>query len=570
MATAIGLSFRNLILAKPPVRPRGKTIDDESLPNTLKTPAKALAQRENRKLEHSRSSDDLKQMWQAKSAQESADNDENTMEKPHLSPVRLRRRSTLNWINASPGVRQQKLEGVTGERMANTWFSLHCHGMKEPIYVSEVIEKAMNPSFSFFDLNAYGPFVTRRDEVIVKYWAKTESMDNYMQLVEQSLESFHHPLPQNAILFHLSDGLYTSFTNLPIAETSNTALPTKDSQNLESTSTFDALMRLSNLDDCIQDALSTRARLTAQINKLLSEQKDSRDAINAASQAEEQLAACHRSLSACRRQVKSAQMRRSGIEASLATRRGAIAAGQSAQQKAETDTQATYADLSSSRQLRQTNKDALSGQIRRIGEEISTIYPVEPLLPGSLSFTIRSLQLPNAGSAFDNHDPTITAAALGHTAHAIYMLSHYLSTPLPYPLTPHGSTSVIYDPVSTSMPSKAARTFPLYQKGAVGYRFEYGVFLLNSDIELLMSKQGARMVDLRHTLANLKYVLTVITEGKGEVPGRKRGLVKALNGSVRGASRDSSLSVKAIGNTLRKDGNGDMAGRRGFVNNEDE
>lgn len=53
------------------------------------------------------------------------------------------------------------------------------------------------------------------------------------------------------------------------------------------------------------------------------------------------------------------------------------------------------------------------------------------------------------------------------------------------------------------------------------------------------------MVDLRHTLGNLKYLLTVITEGKGEIPGRKRGLMRALNGSLRSGSRDSSLSVKA-------------------------
>jgi hypothetical protein len=72
------------------------------------------------------------------------------------------------------------------------------------------------------------------------------------------------------------------------------------------------------------------------------------------------------------------------------------------------------------------------------------------------------------------------------------------------------------------MPSLAARTFPLYQKGAVTYRFEYGVFLMNSDIELLMSRQGSRMVDLRHTLPNLKYLLTVLTTGKGELPVRKR------------------------------------------------
>ena len=71
--------------------------------------------------------------------------------------------------------------------MANTWFSLHCSGIDEPIYVSEVIEKAMNASFRFFDLNVYGPAVTRRDELTLKYWARTEDMDQYVLLVELQL-----------------------------------------------------------------------------------------------------------------------------------------------------------------------------------------------------------------------------------------------------------------------------------------------------------------------------------------------------------------------------------------------
>ncbi len=101
--------------------------------------------------------------------------------------MKLRRRSTLNWTNAPPRVRQTKLEDAARERMANTWFSLHCSSVDEPIYVSEVIEKAMNASFRFFDLNVYGPVVTRLDELTVKYWAKTENMDQYVLLIELQL-----------------------------------------------------------------------------------------------------------------------------------------------------------------------------------------------------------------------------------------------------------------------------------------------------------------------------------------------------------------------------------------------
>ena len=48
------------------------------------------------------------------------------------------------------------------------------------------------------------------------------------------------------------------------------------------------------------------------------------------------------------------------------------------------------------------------------------------------------------------------------------------------------------------------------------------------------------MVDQRHTLPNLKYLLTVLTAGKGELPVRKKGGARVLEtGSTveqRGAS----------------------------------
>lgn len=97
---------------------------------------------------------------------------------------KLRRRSTLNWANAPPETRQKQLEDVVAERLADTFFSLHCANIEEPIYVSEVKERAINPSFRFFDLNTYGPWITRRDELTIKYWAQTRSSAGYFSLVE--------------------------------------------------------------------------------------------------------------------------------------------------------------------------------------------------------------------------------------------------------------------------------------------------------------------------------------------------------------------------------------------------
>jgi hypothetical protein len=76
--------------------------------------------------------------------------------------------------------------------------------------------------------------------------------------------------------------------------------------------------------------------------------------------------------------------------------------------------------------------------------------------------------------------------------------------------------------------------FPLYIKGVDTYRFEYGVFLLNKDIEMvrslltfvrhaligflirkIMADMDLRALDMRHTLPNLKNVLLTLTDGEG-------------------------------------------------------
>ena len=72
------------------------------------------------------------------------------------------------------------------------------------------------------------------------------------------------------------------------------------------------------------------------------------------------------------------------------------------------------------------------------------------------------------------------------------------------------------------------RVYPLFMKGAVRYRFEYGVFLLNKNIELVSAKLGLRLLDIRQTLPNLKYLLFVATAGTGELPARKVGGVRGL------------------------------------------
>ena len=55
-----------------------------------------------------------------------------------------------------------------------------------------------------------------------------------------------------------------------------------------------------------------------------------------------------------------------------------------------------------------------------------------------------------------------------------------MGVPLHYPIQCLGSRSAILDLISVM---RGPRAFPLYDKGVERYRFDYGVFLLNKNIE---------------------------------------------------------------------------------------
>ncbi|EAW13184.1 putative UV radiation resistance protein (UVRAG) [Aspergillus clavatus NRRL 1] len=521
-----GVSIRNLVITPPLSRARGKTIDDEEIPNSLQSPSKILAQSAIRPLHISRSFTNLPSV--------PITNGDNPDTNEHQPGSRLRRRSTLPWNDPNPRTRQVKLEDITKIRMADTWFSIHCDGIDTPIYVSEVVENATNPSFRAFDLNMCGPEVSRSDRLTLKLWAKSASMEEYVLLMElqlhlqslqflgKSLDSFHQPLPPNSVLFHLVDGVYTNLTDIPAVY--NPVLPglAKPQGTTLPTSSYDALMRLANLDECIQDALATREKLESQISAILEKNQHALNVTSDASRAQDRLALTKHAVAAERKQLRLTTKRKEELIASINARKEAMARGRDSQEKARDHLPDAQQKLVSSTRLLDKNTEEVKGQIRRICEDLLAIYPIEPIPDKPLAFTIAGLALPN--SSFDDIDRDAVAAALGYTAHLVYLLSFYLSVPIPYPINPNLSNSIIQDPVSASLPQ---RTYPLYPVN-VQYRFEYGVFLLNKDIEFLLNKQGLRVLDIRHTLPNLKYLLYVLTAGTSEIPARKAGGIRGL------------------------------------------
>ncbi|KAL4246786.1 hypothetical protein ABKN59_009300 [Abortiporus biennis] len=150
---------------------------------------------------------------------------------------------------------------------------------------------------------------------------------------------------------------------------------------------------------------------------------------------------------------------------------------------------------------------------------LSSIYPIELLSPPDLLFTILDVPLPIPLASNDPAPPLsvpkfgvteeVVATALGYAAQVVQMLAGYMNISLTYPITCVGSRSLIKDGISAMV---GPRMFPLFSKGVDTYRFEYGVFLLNKDIELLMTDRDLRAMDMRHTLPNLKNLLLTLTD----------------------------------------------------------
>lgn len=362
-------------------------------------------------------------------------------------------------------------------------------------------------------------------------WARRPNQDAWIFVLEESVDLrrlnfigtlLDRRFLHNALVFHLEDGPYSlDFATRPADP--KQAPPA-------ATSSYKALMKLAHLESSVRDALDTQQRLMAQIDSMLRQSPP-----GAAEAAQQEVARAAKYLARQRRANRLAEERRRELRASLSARRAAMAAGRAAQARADEDMAGRRAGLEASGQKLRRVQEQMRGQRRRICAELCDIFPITaaPRAP-PLSFRICGLPLPN--SVYDAAtaravDEDGLSAALGLAALLTRHLQLYLSSPLPYPLHARGSRSLARDDISR-LPDKQRREFPLFlpRGGSTAgrWRFDYGWFLLNKDIEALCAAQGLRVVDIHHSLPNLKYLLCVCSAGPPDVPRRKQGGVRGL------------------------------------------
>jgi hypothetical protein len=212
------------------------------------------------------------------------------------------------------------------------------------------------------------------------------------------------------------------------------------------------------------------------------------------------------------------------LESGLEARRGLLAA-----RRAEADGLVAHLDIL---------REVLAARRRSMITELAQIFPIEPdpasasaspppplpvaaATPSSSSSLAKSpsmllLAPPTPAppllicgallredrSSSSLSDDEASAAALGYACVLLSRLARYLDVPLPYLVRCMGSRSLIRD----DMTPRGPHVFPLFPRSDKS-RHEYGVFLLQKNIECLLHAMQVPSAGFRKTLQNIKAIV---------------------------------------------------------------
>ncbi|KAG2023201.1 hypothetical protein CC2G_000882 [Coprinopsis cinerea AmutBmut pab1-1] len=305
----------------------------------------------------------------------------------------------------------------------------------------------------------------------------------------------------------------------------------EDTHKVSNTETWPDIFQLATLQACIVDNNTSLEALTRKLNDLVHDD-DVSPLRREISERQDRIGDFrkdqHSVLNLCSQKQLEIQERR----AELNQRRELLLLAREEVERLDLLQQSQAKEITSERSKLDTLRSNLASVRAGLVSVLADIFPVDLLSPPDLLFTILDVPLPIPVSSNDPAPPLTLpdykqvnedaiAAALGYVAEVLQLLSAYLGIGLLYPVTCIGSRSLIKDGISSMV---GPRTFPLYSKGVDTYRFEYGVFLLNKNIELLMAEKDLRALDMRHTLPNLKNLLLILshdTSGRSELRKRK-------------------------------------------------
>ncbi|KAF9105516.1 hypothetical protein BGX29_012092 [Mortierella sp. GBA35] len=406
--------------------------------------------------------------------------------------------------------------------LLNTYFTLHDPTNDKVIYTSDIVTSCNNPQYSPLEEHGFSdPSKRRNSSVIVRIWAGYRDSDYFLLLewrvelcclryIGKELRDLPSGLPNNMILFGFENGYYT-------ASDEDDATDHPHSQSLEPVATipgagvsrsytYETVMRLNNLHECIADTKKSRDEIKHSIESAMNKE-------NAPMILQKRRGELTERLWHLQRQVGHElnvleEGRAEALRREHAARRKALA---DARERGQTQEMYLEENMNNLAKNKESLFHVLKEYSAKRTELIATLFTIFPITESEGDpnlLMICKVPLPN--SVYNGMDEDAVSIALGFACQLVAMLAHYLNVPLRYPLTPMGSRAFVIDPVSLLVGPKE---FPLYGKGQDRNRFEYGVFLLNKDVEQLMNSQGLQFMDLRQTLPNIRYLMeTLLTK----------------------------------------------------------
>ncbi|KAL9570279.1 hypothetical protein ACKAV7_005582 [Fusarium commune] len=327
-----GIWLRNLSFAPTSLR----TADDADLATS-----KLQVVKESSQLHPSRSSESLRK---------------DSVRPDALRPVQ-KRRTSLSLAHVNLVARQKNLETLYEEAVGDVFYSLHVDGDAEPVYISELRERATSFNFKFFSLENCASAISRCHSMILRIWARRPKAESWIFLLEETIDLrrlnfigtlMDRNFPPNALIFHLEDGVYSFDFPNKISE------PKQAPQ--VATSSYNALMKLANLESSIEDAMETQQRLMEEINRILDGSPPDNSQM-----AREAVAMADKYVTAQRRSNKQAQKKRDDLQESIRSRREAIIKGRGLQNEAEKDMASSREKLTASEELLEQTQQQIRG-----------------------------------------------------------------------------------------------------------------------------------------------------------------------------------------------------------------
>ncbi|KAI8056090.1 UV radiation resistance protein and autophagy-related subunit 14-domain-containing protein [Syncephalis plumigaleata] len=415
---------------------------------------------------------------------------------------------------------------LNANSIPDTVCSLHATSNASPFFVSDVISASLNPMFPV-QINcekvdsAVSPqeriSVCHHYQMIVRIW-QVDSLDKSvnlllewdvdlrgMQSMGSQLSYLDKDLDKETILFEFKDGYYTSPDILDAI-----TMPPKLNEPITLYNTYDfrQVIKLVEMHRKVIELYKGTQLLTQQIadhikrNEALMRMKrtigERRNNIN---KLKEQLLACNM-------QIISERMRLDNFQERINIKRGIVKEHCKRLHDAVLATETLEQELNTTRELLYS----MNEQVDKVQQEritsLADLYPISHANTINNAYTIRDIHLPSADhKGFHSED---VATALGYTCHLVEMISYYLRVPLIYPMIAMSSRAYIINPLA---PDVDQAIYPLYGKGQDAARLKYGVFLLNMNIQQLMTSQHLNAKRPRDTLLN---ILTLLWKTSGE------------------------------------------------------